>query len=295
MERMQVPAEPRPALDHLSEYAPPGEKARNQLLLIVSVFGVALGLRLAGVGWPGTLVGAGVGGMAAGMAALALWERATGRRSARAATEDRLGPASATLMGALQADDTPSGAATGAHDDVRWIVSVRTDVHAAPPPDALPDPLPAGAPLPVAGTRYRPVAGAVAVVPGAWVRVEARRGADPISAAPFDARAPGSAVLNDLPPDAHAALVTSGRFKRLAQALRLNQPWPHHLRIWPNGLVVTLPFTDAVTARGLRPLVDALCRWQAARRQAPLDPAPPPRPDAAGVLPTDTEPTGSPP
>lgn len=266
MDPLFLPDSGANSMEHLQRYAPPGEKARNQLILIGSVFAVALALRLWGLGWFGTIAGGAGGGLLVGMVVLEVWERVTGRRSARRPTQDRYTPAVAALMVGLDDEAAPGATAvSGEADDVRWIVSVRTDLAKPAAPHTLTPMSPKPAPIPLLGTRYAPQNGVVAVLPGAWLRLEARVGADPIPAQPADHWGEAADVIDNLGDDGDATLDQSGQRRSMVRALRFNQPWPHHLRVWPAAVVLTLPYTSAVTIDRVQRLVGCLARWQAAR------------------------------
>ena len=270
MEVITVPQAEVHRLQHLHPYASPAEKARNQLILIGSVFAMGLGLRVGGVGWLATLGGAAIGGLVLGMVVLEVWERAIGQRSAGRPSEDRLPGATAALLTDLAGAEPGESARSREIDGVACRVGVHTDGDAAPPPEELPERPPrAGLPLPHRGTRYEGpgASNGVAVVPGAWVRIDARTAPDPLEADPLDLRGDADALTGEaLPLALRDALARSGSTRALHKALRRWAPWGGHLRVWPSALVLTVPFTESIDGATVARAEAALARWQAARQ-----------------------------
>lgn len=263
-----VPEREADRVQHLAEYAPPSEQARNQLILVVTVFVVGAGLRLLGQSWWVTVPGAAVLGLLASMAVLEVWERTTGKRSAQRVTEDRLTPAKAQLFEGLTDFTVRGDAAMLDHSAGQLTVSVRADLAGPPRPQELDPGEPvARAPLPVKGTRYALEGGATAVVPAVWLWVEVRSGPDPRGVEAVERVACGAQLLESLPADLGVALRQSGAAPGLKRALSFNGPWAHRLSVWPEALVITTPLTDQAAARDVGRLVHLLARWQAARAE----------------------------
>lgn len=270
MASLTVPDAEAHRLGHLAEYASPAERARNQLILVVTVFAVGVVLRLLGQSWWVTVPGAAGVGLVVSIAVLEAWERGTGRRSARTLTEDRLSPAKDHLFSSLSGFAVRGDAATAEHDGLTLTVSIRLDATPLPRPEALKrDPVHRKAPLPLKGTRYPPSGGAITVVPAAWLWVEVRTGADPRDAVAEEVEGLGAAVLDGVPPVLRRSLDRSGAAAGLRRALAFNRPWVHRLSAWPQGLVLTTPLTQAAAERDLEKIVSLLGRWHRQRLQDP--------------------------
>ena len=268
MATLTVPESEADRLVHLAEYASPAERARNQLILVITVFVVGATLRVFGLSWWVTLpVAAGVG-LVASMVVLEAWERSTGRRSARTVTEDRLAPARARLLEGLQGYVVRGDAATRDADGLQLTVSVRMDAAPLPGPEEVTGgTILGGSPLPLKGTRYPASNGGIAVVPAAWLWVEVRSGADPRESTPEESEGEGLDCVRGLSDALQRALQESGAGPGLRRALGFNRPWAHRLTVWPEAVVFTTPLTEAAAGRDLGKLASLLGRWHRRRQQ----------------------------
>lgn len=287
MDQVNYAPSMRTALEHLREEASKGEQSRNQLILIGSVFAVGAAMRLAGQSWGMTAAVAAVGGVILGIVVLELWERATGKRSARTIYRDPLPDAALNLFAALDhatEDQGPGWWAVGAparESGVSWRARVRTDlVDVRPPPDDTPSMegvaggVGAGA-VPVRGVCLPPPAGqdVIPVRVTAWLEVSVT-GQDPEgTAAESDGgalQAAGADLLAAFEAAAGVSLPGGKRRRPIAQAFDFNAPFRHRLAWSGDGLTVVLPYTKVCDARRVKRLVDGLLALRRARlRGAP--------------------------